>query len=84
MVERALNRPEPEPDSAARYLFAETKPDGSPDLQIMGGLAAEGHRFPVTTQGPDPERPHEVGPGGVFHVLLQPRHSHAVKAVSAR
>jgi 2-oxoisovalerate dehydrogenase E1 component len=47
-LEGALNRPEPDPESVARYLFAETKPDGSPDRQIMGGLAAEGHQFPLT------------------------------------
>jgi 2-oxoisovalerate dehydrogenase E1 component len=52
-VEGALNRPEPE--SATRYLFAEKKTDGSPDLQIMGGLAAEGYPFSETTETADPE-----------------------------
>lgn len=54
-VEAALNRPEPESDTARRYVFAEMRPDGSPDLQIMGGLAAEGHQFPQPGQVPEPE-----------------------------
>ena len=54
-VERALNRPEPEPESAKKYVFEERLPDGSPDLPQMGGLAREGHRFPESSETPDPE-----------------------------
>ncbi len=54
-VEAALNRPDPEIDTARRYVFAEMRPDGSPDLQTVGGLAAEGHQFPQPGYVPEPE-----------------------------
>jgi 2-oxoisovalerate dehydrogenase E1 component len=53
--EAALQRPDPDPAAITRYLFAETKPDGSPDLQQVGGLAREGHRFPPSSDIPQPE-----------------------------
>ncbi|MCB0264295.1 MAG: pyruvate dehydrogenase [Calditrichaeota bacterium] len=54
-VEAALNRPEPDVQTVKKYVFAETKPDGSPDLPQMGGLIAEGHRFPAASETPSPE-----------------------------
>ncbi len=54
-VEAALNRPDPEIDTARRYVFAEMRPDGSPDLQTVGGLAAEGFQFPQPGYVPEPE-----------------------------
>ncbi len=55
-VQSALDRPEPDPKETQRYVFAETKQDGSADIQQMGGLLAEGHQFPQTTDRPSPER----------------------------
>jgi 2-oxoisovalerate dehydrogenase E1 component len=52
---RVLSRPDPDPADAARYAFAETLDDGTLDLQEVGGLAPEGHVFPVGTGTPSPE-----------------------------
>ncbi len=53
-VERALSsalaRPEPDTSKVLRYRFAEKKPDGSPDLQLMGGLYAKGVKFPPSSE----------------------------------
>jgi 2-oxoisovalerate dehydrogenase E1 component len=54
-LEAALERPDPDPAAITRYVFAETKRDGSPDLQKVGGLAREGHRFPELSDVPRPE-----------------------------
>lgn len=54
-LEAALERPDPDPQTITRYLFAETKADGSPELQRVGGLAPEGHRFPPSLDVPQPE-----------------------------
>jgi 2-oxoisovalerate dehydrogenase E1 component len=54
-VEAALQRPDPDPGAITRYVFADTKPDGSPDLQTVGGLAREGHCFPPSSDVPQPE-----------------------------
>ena len=54
-VEAALQRPDPDPGAITRYIFAEAKPNGSPDLQTVGGLAREGHRFPPSSDVPQPE-----------------------------
>jgi 2-oxoisovalerate dehydrogenase E1 component len=50
----ALNRPEPDPEGIRRYLFCESNEDGSPDLQVQGGLAPSGHRFPQPSSTPEP------------------------------
>jgi 2-oxoisovalerate dehydrogenase E1 component len=54
-LEAALQRPDPDPAAVTRYIFAETKPDGSADLQKVGGLAREGQRFPPSSDVPQPE-----------------------------
>jgi 2-oxoisovalerate dehydrogenase E1 component len=54
-LEAALRRPDPDPTAITRYVFAETKADGSPDLQQVGGLAREGQRFPASSDVPEPE-----------------------------
>ncbi len=54
-LEAALNRPDPDRGRVTRYVFAETKADGTPDLQQVGGLAREGHRFPASSDTPQPE-----------------------------
>jgi 2-oxoisovalerate dehydrogenase E1 component len=51
----ALARPEPPCSTVTRYVYAETRPDGTPDLQVMGGLAPAGHQFPKGTDVPQPE-----------------------------
>ncbi len=51
----ALARPEPTPSEVARHVRTETRPDGTADLQMVGGLAPAGHRFPAGTEVPRPE-----------------------------
>lgn len=54
-AEAALRRAEPDAGRVMRYVFAETRADGTPDLQAVGGLAREGHRFPASSELPEPE-----------------------------
>ncbi len=54
-LEEALARPEPDPERATRYVFEETRSDGTPEIQVQGGLAPEGHRFPDSSETPVPE-----------------------------
>ncbi len=54
-LEAALARPEPDPDSGARYVFEETGPDGQPEIQQVGGLAAEKISLPSGNDTPKPE-----------------------------
>ena len=51
----ALARPEPAPADVRRYVYAETRPDGTPELQMRGGLAPTGHRLPAGTEVARPE-----------------------------
>jgi 2-oxoisovalerate dehydrogenase E1 component len=51
----ALARPEPDPARITRYRYAEVGTDGSPDIQLVGGLAPSGHRFPASSTEPTPE-----------------------------
>lgn len=50
----ALSRPEPDPENTTRYAFEEQKENGSPDLQLVGGLATSGHSFPESSETPEP------------------------------
>ncbi|GIV57207.1 MAG: pyruvate dehydrogenase E1 subunit beta [Rhodothermaceae bacterium] len=54
-LEAALARPDPDPAAVTRYVFAETKPDGTLDVQQAGGLAPEGVVLPEGTDRPAPE-----------------------------
>ena len=54
-LDAALARPEPPPSEVARHVRTETRPDGTADLQLVGGLAPAGHRFPPGTEVPRPE-----------------------------
>jgi 2-oxoisovalerate dehydrogenase E1 component len=54
-LEAALARPEPPPSDVTRYVRTETGADGTPDVQLVGGLAAAGHRFPEGTGVAHPE-----------------------------
>jgi len=49
-AEAALSRPEPDTSETEKYVFAED------DIQTIGGLAAEGHDFPKSTETADPEK----------------------------
>lgn len=49
----ALSRPEPDVDKTKRFAFAETKGDGSPDIQLVGGLAPSNHTFPESSDTPE-------------------------------
>lgn len=50
----ALARPEPDPQKTTRYAFEEYEKDGTPDLQLVGGLAPSGHSFPESSEKPNP------------------------------
>ena len=54
-LDGALARPEPDPARVTRYRFAEVGPDGSPEIQQVGGLAGIGYEFPLSTDQPQPE-----------------------------
>lgn len=56
VAQAALNRPEPDTSTTERHAFEEKKEDGSPDLQIIGGVAPEGHNFPDSSTDPKPEK----------------------------
>lgn len=54
-LEGALSRPEPDPSRVTRYRFAEVGPDGKPEVQQVGGLAASGYEHPPSSDRPQPE-----------------------------
>jgi 2-oxoisovalerate dehydrogenase E1 component len=54
-LEAALRRPNPDTATVTRFVLAETRLDGAHSHQQVGGLAAEGHRFPDSTDVPQPE-----------------------------
>ena len=49
----ALARPDPAASEVSRFVRTETRADGTPDVQLVGGLAPAGHKFPSTTPRPD-------------------------------
>ncbi len=51
----ALARPDPDPAQIYRHRYADVRPDGAPDIQQLGGLAAEGYEFPPASDEPQPE-----------------------------
>ncbi len=55
--EAALARPAPDPAEVRRYVFTETGPDGQPETQQLGGLAAAGITLPRGSETPSPEPP---------------------------
>lgn len=56
-VERAKQRPEPDTERVTRYAFAETGDDGKPEIQLRGGLAADGHVMSPGTEMASPTGP---------------------------
>ena len=59
----ALEQPDPDPGSVSRHVFAE-------ELQLAGGLAAYGHRFPDTSETPRPE-PTRINMGAAIARTLE-------------
>ena len=57
-IDRALERPLPDPKRLLRHVFCETTADGSPELQEQGGIAPSDHRFPKASNVavPEPQR----------------------------
>jgi 2-oxoisovalerate dehydrogenase E1 component len=54
-LKAALARPDPPLDGVRRHVYLESHPDGSPDLQLVGGVTRAGHRHPPGTDVPAPE-----------------------------
>jgi len=50
----AENRPTPDTSKTIRHAFSETNEDGSPDLQLIGGVRPGGHEFPEGSEEPSP------------------------------
>lgn len=57
-LEAALARPDPPRDTVRHYVFLEARPDGTPDLQQVGGLTRAGwtHRAGSEVPAPEPAR----------------------------
>ncbi len=55
-AKNALNRAEPESSETKRFAFAEKDNEGNDIVQQVGGLAAEGHQFPDSSQDAKPEK----------------------------
>lgn len=51
----AMERPDPELGTVKKYRFSENLENGKVDLQLQGGLIAEGHNFPESSEVPNPE-----------------------------
>jgi 2-oxoisovalerate dehydrogenase E1 component len=51
----ALARPDPDPAGIHRHRFAESSSYGGEEIQLRGGVAAEGHTFPASSTSPTPE-----------------------------
>jgi len=54
-VEKAKQRPEPDTDKVTRYVYAEVDELGVPEVQLRGGLHADGHQFPASSETPNPQ-----------------------------
>jgi 2-oxoisovalerate dehydrogenase E1 component len=54
---RVEQRPRPDPAQTTRFVFSETRPDGTLELQGQGGLAAAGVESPAASQTAHPEGP---------------------------
>ncbi|SMO91541.1 2-oxoisovalerate dehydrogenase E1 component [Fodinibius sediminis] len=55
-AEQVFSRAEPDREQVTRYVFAETKADGNPEIQRVGGIAPSPHRFPPGSNRPRPEK----------------------------
>jgi 2-oxoisovalerate dehydrogenase E1 component len=52
---RVLERDDPDPATARRFVFSEVDTMGNPILQDQGGLWSLGHEFPPSADTPQPE-----------------------------
>jgi 2-oxoisovalerate dehydrogenase E1 component len=52
---RVLERDDPDPATARRFVFSEVDTMGNPILQDQGGLWSLGHEFPPSSDAPQPE-----------------------------
>lgn len=62
-VQAALEQPDPDPHSVSRHVFAE-------ELQLIGGLAVEGHLFPPVSEIAQPE-PARINMGAAIARTLE-------------
>lgn len=51
-LERAIQRPDPNPETIYRHVFTELDAGGAPLIQSVGGLWAEGHTYPPSSERP--------------------------------
>ncbi|WP_185964567.1 alpha-ketoacid dehydrogenase subunit alpha/beta [Aliikangiella marina] len=56
-VEIAKARPEPDTNKLKRYVYAEKDQYNNPEIQLRGGLHADDHQFPASSETPDPQGP---------------------------
>jgi 2-oxoisovalerate dehydrogenase E1 component len=54
-IERALERPQPNPKTLTRHVFCESALDGRPELQQQGGVEPLGQVFPKSSSVATPE-----------------------------
>lgn len=54
-IDEAMHRPEPDPGSITRYVYSENDESGQSILPTRGGLAAQGHTFPDSSEDAKPE-----------------------------
>jgi len=54
-VDKAMQQPEPDPSTVTRYVYAERNQQGKPELQLRGGLHANNHQFPASSELAKPE-----------------------------
>ena len=54
-IDEAMHRPEPDPGSITRYVYSENDESGQSILPTRGGLAAQGHTFPDSSEEAKPE-----------------------------
>lgn len=55
-LDKAEERPEPDPDQTTKYLLYDDESGGSDEMQKQGGLLPEGHEFPAVKTTPEPEK----------------------------
>jgi len=54
-LQAARARSQPNIATVERHVFCETDHHGTPEIQLRGGLAPEGHEFPPSSDTPAPE-----------------------------
>jgi len=54
-VEKAKLRPEPDTSKLTRYVYSEKDSNGKAEVQLRGGLYADGFEFPNASESPQPK-----------------------------